>query len=155
MRAARLMKIFEECCEYEGKKTCIVCEEKRTKITFHNATKETVAKIRIDGCVIPDNTVKKCDYLLLCTAIEKAIFVELKGNKVETAIEQLSATLDNETIKIPLEHYEKRAYAVATVFPKSNTGIQNAQDRFARKGCRLKVVKSSRTYDLSSGNSIT
>jgi hypothetical protein len=148
--------MFEKCCcEYEGKKTHIVCEEKRTKITFHNTTGETVAKIRIDGCVIKDNTVKKCDYLLLCVEIKRAVFVELKGNKVETAIEQLLVTLDNETVKKPLEHYEKRAYAVVTVFPKSNTGIQNAQDRFARKGCRLKVVKSSHTYDLLSGSSIT
>jgi hypothetical protein len=147
--------MFKECCEFKDERTRIVCEEKRTKITFLNATGETVAKIRIDGCVIPDNMVKKCDYLLLCAEIRKAIFVELKGNKVETAIEQLLATLDNETVKKPLEHYEKRAYAVVTVFPKSNTGIQNAQHRFARKGCRLKVVKSSHTYDLLSGSSIT
>jgi hypothetical protein len=90
------------------KRKLIVCEEKRSKITFHNVTGETVAKIRVDGCVIPDNTVKKCDCLLLYAALKKAVLVELKGREVETAIEQLSATLDNEIIKIPLAQYEKR-----------------------------------------------
>jgi hypothetical protein len=144
--------MFDDCCEFEDERTRIVCEEKRTKITFHNATKETVAKIRVDACVIPDNTVKKCDYLLLCTEKKKAVFVELKGNKVETAIEQLSATLDNETIKKPLEYYEKKAYAVVTVFPKSNTRTQTMQDKFRKnhKECSLKLAKSSQTYDLLS-----
>jgi hypothetical protein len=149
--------MFEKYCDFEDKRTLIVCEEKRTKITFHNATGKKVAKIRVDGGLIADETVKKCDYLLLCTEIKKAILVELKGTDVMTAIKQLSTTLDNETIKNPLEHYEKRAYAVVTVFPRSNTGIQNAQDKFRKnhKECSLRVVKSSNTYDLLSGSAIT
>jgi hypothetical protein len=87
---------------------------------------------------------------------KKAILVELKGNKVKTAIEQLSATLDNETLKTPLARYKKRAYAVVTGNPILSR-FQNAQDRFTRKhkGCMLRVVKSSHTYDLLSGSSIT
>jgi hypothetical protein len=122
------------------------------KLTFHNTSGVTVAKIRIDGCIITDNAVKKCDYLLLCAEIKKAIFVELKGNKVTTAIEQLSATLDNEIIKTPLEHYEKRSYAVATGNPVYSR-FQNVQDRFNKKhkGCMLRVVASPHTCDLLSG----
>jgi hypothetical protein len=41
---------------------------------------------------------------------KKAILVELKGKDVEMAITQLSATLNNETIKTPLARYKKRAY---------------------------------------------
>jgi hypothetical protein len=99
--------MFEKCRGFEDQRTLIVCEENKTKITFRNTSRVTVARIRIDGCIITDNAVKKCEYLLLCAEIKKAIFVELKGNKVATAIEQLSATLDNEIIKTPLEHYEK------------------------------------------------
>jgi hypothetical protein len=148
--------MFESCREFEGQRMYIVCEEKRTKITFCNSTGETVAKIRIDGCVITDNTVKKCDYLLLCAEIKKAVFVELKGNKVMTAIEQLSATLDNETIKTPLARYEKKAYAVVTRISIPETTIQKEQDRFSKrhKGCKLRVVKSPYVCDLMSGKSI-
>jgi hypothetical protein len=143
--------MFDKCHEPEDKRTYIVCEEKQTKITFHNTSGVTVAKIKIDGCVITDNAVKKCDYLLLCAEIKKAIFVELKGNKVATAIEQLSATLDNKIIKEPLAQYEKRAYAVVTGNPV-NSRFQNAQARFKNKhkGCTLKVVKSPHACDLIS-----
>jgi hypothetical protein len=99
--------MFENCREFEDNRAYIVCEENRTKITFHNADGKTVAKIRIDGCVITGSAVKKCDYLLLCTKIKTAIFVELKGNKVMTAIEQLSATLDNKIIQNRLRSMKK------------------------------------------------
>jgi hypothetical protein len=157
LTAAGAVKMFESCREFEDQRTHIVCEEKWTQITFHNSTGETVAKIRIDGCVITDNTVKKCDYLLLCDKIKKAVFVELKGNKVMTAIEQLSATLDNETIKTPLARYIKEAYAVITGNPIPLSKLQNIQDRFNKrhKGCMLRVVRSSHTYDFMTGNPST
>jgi archaellin len=147
--------MFESCREFEDKRAYIVCEERRSKITFHNAAKTTAAKIRIDGCVIKDTNVKKCDYLLLCVEIKRAVFIELKGNKVMTAIEQLAATLENETVKKPLVPYEKRAYAVVTQNSIPNTAIQNAQVRFNKWNCALRIVKSPYTCDLASGKSIT
>jgi hypothetical protein len=149
------MKVFEKCRDFQDARPRIVCEEKRTKITFHNLTGETVAKIRIDGCVISDKTIKKCDYLILCSALKKAVLVELKGREVETAIEQLSATLDNETIKTPLAQYEKKAYAVVTGNPVSSR-FQKVQDRFSRKhkGRTLRVVRSSYACDLLSGGQV-
>jgi hypothetical protein len=142
-------EVFKKCCDFTGKKKLIVCEENRSIITFHNITEETVAKIRVDGCVIPDKTVKKCDYLLLCEVLEKAVLVELKGNKVGTAIEQLSATLDNETVKTPLENYEKKAYAVVTGNPVL-ARFQKAQAEFSKrhKKCVLRVVRTPHTCDL-------
>ena len=151
--------MFEKCREFEDDREHIVCEEKQTKITFRNMARETVAKIRIDGCVIAGNTVKKCDYLLLYAEIKKAVFVELKGNKVMTAIEQLAATLDNAIIKEPLKQYDKRAYAVVTKYPtpRANTSIQNALSGFNKKHkqCTLRVVKSPHTCDLVSGEKTT
>jgi hypothetical protein len=147
--------MFESCREFEDNRENIVCEEKRTKITFRNSTGETVKKIRIDGCVITDNNLKKCDYLLVCVEVKKAVFVELKGNKVMTAIEQLSATLDNKFVKTSLEKYEKRAYAVVTKIPIPSTEIQNKQNNFRKyKQCTLEVVKSLHIYDLMSGEPI-
>lgn len=151
--------MFEKCCEFEDDRENIVCEEKRTKITFRNPARKTVAKIRIDGCVIADNAVKKCDYLLLCAGIKKAVFVELKGNKATMAIEQLSATLDNAIIKEPLKQYDKRAYAVVTKYPTPSAGttIQNALSGFNKKHkqCTLRLVKSPYTCDLVSRETTT
>jgi hypothetical protein len=156
LKAAGLANMFKNCCEFEDKRPYIVCEEKQTKITFHNSTGETAAKIKVDGCVITGSTVKKCDYLLLCAKMKKAVFVELKGNKVMTAIEQLSATLDNKIIKTSLVQYEKKAYAVVTRNPIPSTTIQNIQDGFnKRHRCTLRIVGSSHTYDLISGKPTT
>jgi Icc-related predicted phosphoesterase len=147
--------MFEDCREFEDKRTHIVCEEKRTKITFRNSTGETVAKIRIDGCVITGNAVKKCDYLLLCADIKTAVFVELKGKDVITAIEQLSETLGNTIIKPAIEGYTRNAYAVVAqgaLIPKLTTMIQNEKTRFRkRKDCRLEVVTSPANRDLIGG----
>jgi hypothetical protein len=79
----------------------IVCRENKTEITFHNALPPLpVERIKIDGCRIKDTRVKKCDYLLLyCHTEQNAVFVELKGNKVATAIEQLSAAFDHGQIQ--------------------------------------------------------
>jgi hypothetical protein len=125
----------------------IVCKENKTEITFHNPMGKTVEKIKIDGGVIKDATVKKCDYLVSCLDIKIpiAILVELKGNKVRTAIEQLSATLDNTIIKTAINGYTKYAYAVVahgSLVPKVNTKIQDAKDHFKEKKCRLEVVTS-------------
>jgi hypothetical protein len=91
----------------------------------------------------------------LCNEIKKAVFIELKGNKVMTAIKQLAATLENETIKKPLLPYEKRAYTVVTQNSIPNTTIQNAQVSFNKWNCVLRIVKSPYTCDIASGKSIT
>jgi hypothetical protein len=136
----------------------IVCEEHGTKITFHNTKKKTVEKIKIDGGVIKDNTVRKCDYLVSCVDIKIpiAIFVELKGNKVTDAIEQLSATLDNTIIKAAIKGYKKYAYAVVVHFPKASTKIQDEEGRFRKKwnDCSLKVVSSHKEHDLITGKAV-
>jgi hypothetical protein len=149
------VKMFESCREFEDNRSLIVCAENRTKITFHNMTGETVEKIRIDGCVIIGKDVKKCDCLLLCAGIKKAVLVELKGNKVMTAIEQLSATLDNKIIKIPLVQYEKAAYAVVTRISIPSTMIQNEQVKFNKKqNCVLRIVETAHVYNLINGKPI-
>jgi hypothetical protein len=151
-----MMKEFEKGHDFEDDRTLIVCKERQSIITFHNITKETVEKIRVDGRLISDNTVKKCDYLLLCAKIKKAILVELKGNKVKAAIEQLSATLNNETIKTPLTQYKKKAYAVVAGDPLL-ARYQKVQDQFSKRhgGCTLKVVRSPYACELLSGRPVT
>ena len=132
----------------------IVCREKRTEITFLNAKPPLpVERIKIDGCRIKDNEVKKCDYLLLYSHTEQnAVFIELKGNKVVTAIEQLSATLDHKQIQPLIKSCRKTAYAVVvkgTLVPGHNTKIANVRWQFQnQKCCELQVVTSPYECDL-------
>jgi hypothetical protein len=140
----------------------IVCKENKTKITFHNPTGKIVEKIKIDGGVIKDDTVKKCDYLISCVDIEIpipiaiAILVELKGNKVTDAIKQLSATLDNTIIKAAINGYTKYAYAVVAQFPIASTKAQDEEYSFRKKwkDCSLKVVSSHKEHDLITGKAV-
>jgi hypothetical protein len=151
---------FPEIEKYKIKdnRSKIVCEENGAEITFHNPKGKIVEKIKIDGGIITDKTVKKCDYLVSCLDIKMAIFVELKGNKVMVAIEQLSATLDNTAIKTAIEGYTKNAYAVVArgaLVPKVNTGIQHKQESFRKwKNCILKVVTSPANRDLITGKAL-
>jgi hypothetical protein len=121
--------------EFTGTREKVVCKEGHTTITFLNKSRITIAKIHIDGGVIKSQNCLKCDYLLLCEKERLlAVFVELKGNKVMHAIDQLEATFENATIRTPLTTYKRYAYAVAARVPKFDTQIQAAKDRFRKKG---------------------
>jgi hypothetical protein len=143
--------MFDQCTEYPpDTRKQIVCSENKSKITFLNSGSFLVAKIKIDGCVIKDNNVRKCDYLVLCSNEKMAIFVELKGNHVADAIEQIEATLDNGSIKNNLLDY-KPFFAYAVLIkrtPGFDTQIQQAMVRLAKKHCKLEVVNSNKEKDL-------
>ena len=47
----------------EGK--LVVAEENKRKYILQNPSKKKVCKVRIDGCVIPSQSQRKCDYLMI------------------------------------------------------------------------------------------
>ena len=96
----------ENCLKHPKAQTCqkfcdtreiiVISDKKSTQWTFRNPTKRCVCLIQIDGCVIENQEVKKCDYLFLVCGQknEKSAFlVELKGKKLEHALEQLLSTI--------------------------------------------------------------
>lgn len=70
----------------------IVSEEKRSSHTAVNKNGQLVRQYLIDGDVIKDKHVIKCDYLVLNDEKKAAYFIELKGSKVLHAIEQIEET---------------------------------------------------------------
>lgn len=72
----------------------IVCQENKKIYTLINTRKTIVNNYHIDGGVIKDNNVKKCDYLVFVVDKKVAILVELKGSQIKTALEQLNSTMD-------------------------------------------------------------
>lgn len=102
----------------------------------------TSAVYAIDGGIIKDYNVMKCDKLLLLEIDEQKyfeLFVELKGGNIQHAIEQVEATLKNPLFK-DASVKARQARIVGRKIP-SNTGnsvTERAKKTFlARYNCRL------------------
>jgi len=72
----------------------IVCRENKSEYRYINNAKQRVAKIKVDGGLVPSkhNTIK-CDYLVINWDSATSFFIELKGSDVRKAISQIIATL--------------------------------------------------------------
>ena len=70
----------------------IVSKEKRSSHTAVNENRQLVRQYLLDGDLIKDKHVIKCDYLVLNDEKKTAYFIELKGSKVLHAIEQIEET---------------------------------------------------------------
>lgn len=82
----------------EGK--LVVAEENKRKYILQNPYQKKVCKVRIDGCVIPSPSQRKCDYLIIVCESKLAneqesdiYFIELKGRDLISAVEQLTQTI--------------------------------------------------------------
>ena len=92
----------------EGK--LIVAEENKRKYILQNPCQKKVCKIRIDGCVIPSQSQRKCDYLMIVCESKLAneqqsdiYFIELKGRDLISAVEQLTQTI---------KHFQTEKYKI-------------------------------------------
>ncbi len=64
---------------------------------MENPTQRWVVKLKVDGCLIPSDSQKKCDFLFLVCEKEgekTAYFVELKGGNLGDAIEQIQSAIE-------------------------------------------------------------
>ena len=71
----------------------IISREKSCEHRANNKTLKRVRHYKIDGGVISDVNIIKCDYLLINDDSEKAYFIELKGSDISHAIKQIEATV--------------------------------------------------------------
>jgi hypothetical protein len=76
------------------KQSVIVCKENRSTYKYNNKSRHNVAKIKIDGGLLPDLTIKKCDWLLINWDKGISYFIELKGCDFRKAIEQIESSLN-------------------------------------------------------------
>lgn len=94
-----------------------ICEEKQKIIVskdsgtarIHRAVNidgDYVRHYKIDGNVISDKTVKKCDFLLLNDSKKDAYLIEVKGTDILTSIKQLEST--ELILRSDLREYEKK-----------------------------------------------
>jgi len=78
----------DECSEIVDHKE-IVFKENRSKLTILNPNRLIGKRLEVDGCEITEGI--RCDYLLLIKSLE--MFIELKGQDIHHAIEQLERTM--------------------------------------------------------------
>lgn len=83
---------IEDCEEFTDRRTSISVEEKQKVYSARNKEKQKVCLIRIDACLIEEG--KKCDYLLLNCDSKVSYFIELKGNDMLHAVEQIDRSID-------------------------------------------------------------
>ena len=90
MSEINILSGHQSLCDKRQKR--IVSKEKRSSHTAVNKNGQLVRQYLIDGDVIKDKHVIKCDYLVLNDEKKTAYFIELKGSKVLHAIEQIEET---------------------------------------------------------------
>ncbi|WP_051420629.1 hypothetical protein [Helicobacter pametensis] len=80
------------CCELGGQ--LIVCEEKKKKFQLRIDNNESFYKAKLDDCIEKKkNDAIRCDYIIFNQDRSRAIFLELKGNDLKKAVDQIEASL--------------------------------------------------------------
>lgn len=125
-------------CRSTSSKKLFVYEEKRSKLTLENVDQVESISIIVDGCEINDSSIR-CDFMHIAKDVE--YYIELKGQDLKHAIDQLQATI----LKLssnPQKH-PKVSYVICTRSPMSSSQIQNYKLEFKRKFNSKLQIKSS------------
>ena len=123
-----------------------VVEENKRKFTikWERKGERTICKIKVDGCLIPDQTKNKCDFAFLICPERHFLFVELKGTDIEHGIKQLLDTINFFRSKTAIPKGNVTAYIVSSAVPaNANEKIREAKMRFKRDVGKDLIVKNN------------
>tara|TARA_R100000935_G_C2780916_1_gene141666 strand:- start:188 stop:595 length:408 start_codon:yes stop_codon:yes gene_type:complete len=135
--------MFKLICQESTKDKIIVFSEKRSKLIVKNDSQKDVLKVTVDGCEITSGI--RCDYLMIVN--EKEYFIELKGQDVNHAIEQIEETI--KSLSSDAKNSEKVSFIICTRSPLASTSIQNFQVKFRKKfRCKLIIKNSPHTVTI-------
>lgn len=121
--------------------------ENGKKFILNNTSGKTICRVRVDNCLIKDQTIKKCDFLFNVEEEDKFFLVELKGVDLGTAIKQIESTFDivNQKIKVTASNYT--GIIVSSAVPRASTlKFQNLQDKLYRNK-KLLIKRKSFVYE--------
>jgi hypothetical protein len=110
---------------------------------FEIVSSENFTRIKIDDCLISSQEVEKCDFSFVRHSNDDFYFVELKGNKIEKAYNQIIETIkyfERDLIKIPQN--KKYGFIVSSSgIPKAQIRINNLKQDFAKGkyGVKLEI----------------
>lgn len=86
-------KCFLKCTKGRSTDSNLKFEENKKMIVFQNPNRRETISYWVDGGMIDDTTIVKCDGLFIVLGLNKAVFIELKGVDVKHAIEQIGNTV--------------------------------------------------------------
>jgi hypothetical protein len=110
-----------------------VAEENKKKFVVNKPPNLAVCKIKVDGCLITEQHIRKCDYLFaIDTNPKDYLLVELKGSDLNGAVEQLLSTYDRLAPQLNAGPKQFRAFVVSSVVPKSNNAFRAHQQRLMK-----------------------
>lgn len=124
-----------------------VVRERGGKFEVRCASKEAAfCKIRIDGCLTTDKTLKKCDFAVVKLPSAYFCFVEFKGqHETAKAVQQLQASAALFDCHWPLTSANARAFVIGKGMPRNNVRTQRMKKQFART-TGFEVVFQSGSY---------
>ena len=93
--------------------------ENGKKFVINNRSKKTICKIHIDNCLIKDNNVRKCDFFFAIRENQKFYLVELKGQSLDDAVEQIKSTFNILNSKIKQSAQDFVGVIVSSAVPKA------------------------------------
>lgn len=138
-------------CAIKRSDKIIVCKEKKSEFRVLNDTQANILQVQVDGCL--EFAGRQCDCLIIEERINVSHFVELKGNKLNDAIEQLINSI--EIVGKTENHFLTKpfaitnAYAVLSRSPKASPEIQKLQKRIKKKyKVNFKVANSPVTVKM-------
>ncbi|MFN8393189.1 MAG: hypothetical protein U0176_00795 [Bacteroidia bacterium] len=104
----------------------------------------------MDGCLIADHTVSKCDFAFYICPEKHFLFVELKGTDILKAIEQILVTIRHFRAKTTISKDSIRAFVISSAVPSgSNQKVRDAISLFKRDTGRDLIVKNSQcVYEI-------
>ena len=133
-------------CKESSSNPIVVVEENKSRFEVHNKSRKSISKVRVDGCLINDHR-ERCDWIIEVekpgsnpTALEVAMFVELKGCDLDKAVSQLRSTLAHTE-----RHYRqtlRQCYAVTTRIPRHGVAVSKRCLDFYRETSATLYVKN-------------
>ncbi|MGK7897287.1 MAG: hypothetical protein AB4372_27630 [Xenococcus sp. (in: cyanobacteria)] len=92
LNCEEIKRNYPDCVTCTSNSKVQVAENKR-KYILQNPSRKEVCRVRVDGCLISSEDRRKCDFMIIVCPTKDVYLIELKGNKLLDAIEQLSQTL--------------------------------------------------------------
>ena len=114
----------------------IKCEENKRKIIFNNKNRVSAEKITVDNCQITSGV--RCDYLVRHE--KKEYFVELKGEDIKHAFEQLARSI---TLLGSDDCQLRKSFIISSRSPLASAQIQNIRLKFKKKYSSDLIVKNN------------
>lgn len=118
--------------------------ENGKRFNLNNHSKLVICKVKVDGCLITSNSIRKCDYLFSVDSMPKKYFlVELKGIDLATAITQIESTYDQLQPILGAQPEQFQAVIVASAVPRAaNLEFRKLQERM-KQSKKLDLLRQS------------